>query len=181
MPSGNISPGGTKIQARAVGIGNWQPVLATVGTTGGGANTAMALACRYSSIWIPGDCLITGVKYLAGLTVGTNKAIGVLFDEGGSVLAYSAVAGTITSGASTFQTLAFTVPYQAQGPGLFFIGICFDGATDTYSTVPANCHLGILGGTSAQGTFPVSAATINALTISATAFTNAQAPVVQLY
>lgn len=181
MPSQSIQPGGTKIATRATGIGNWQPAIAAAGTTGGGINTAMALACRYSSIWVPGDCLVTGVKYKAGTTVGTNKAIGVLFDEGGTVLAYSAIAGTLTSGASTFQTLAFTTPFFLNGPGIFFIGICFDGSTDTYCTVAAECHTGILGGTSAQAAFPVSAATINALTVSATPFTTAQCPVVQLY
>lgn len=179
--SKNLTPGGTKLAARAVGIGNWQPVLATVGTTGGGANTAMALACRYSSIWIPGQMLVTGIKYLAGLTVGTNKAIGALFDEGGTLLANSAIAGVTTSGASTFQSLALSQPFLLDGPGLYFIGIMFNGATDTYSTVPTNCHLGILGGTSVQAAFPTSSVPINNLTISATAFTDAQCPVVQLY
>lgn len=181
MPNINtLTPGGTRIQARAIGIGNWQPVLATPGTTGGGANTATAIAARYTSLWVPGDCLVQGVRFLQGLTAATTKATGVLYDEGGSVLAYSALAGTTMANASTFLALPFTVPYNLQGPGVFMVAICFDGTGSTYGTVPANCHTGILGGSSVQ-TFPTTAASINALTISATPFTDAQCPIVQLY
>lgn len=180
MPSQSISPGGTKISTRAVGIGNWQPVLPTPGTTGAGANTATAIAARYTSLWVPGDCLVTGVRFLQGLTAATTKANAVLYDEGGSVLAYSALAGTTMATASTFIALPFTAPYNLQGPGLFYVAILFDGTGSTYATVPANCHTGILGGSSVQ-LFPATAGAINALTISATAFTDAQVPVVQLY
>lgn len=176
MPSANITPGGTKIAAVPYGIGTWQNVLATPGTTGGGANTATAIAARYASIWAPGDFQVTGVRFLQGLTAATTKAIGALYDAGGNILAYSAIAGVTMTGASTFLPLPFTAPYQLQGPGLFFIGIIFDGTGSTYGTIPANCHMNTLGGSSVQlFTTPTN------LTISATPFTDAQAPIAQLF
>ena len=181
MPNpNNLSPGGTKISTRAIGIGNWQPVLSTPGTTGGGANTATAIAARYTSLWVPGDCLVQGIRFLQGLTAAVTKATAVLYDEGGTALAYSALAGTVMSGASTYLALPFTVPYLLNGPGVFFAAILFDGVGSTYGTVPVNTHQGILGGSSVQ-LFPATAAAINVLTVSATPFTDAQAPVVHLY
>lgn len=180
MPSQSIQPGGTKISTRPIGIGSWQNVLATPGTTGGGANTATAIAARYASLWVPGDCLVTGIRFLQGLTAATTKATAVLYDEGGSVLAYSALAGTVMSGASTLLALPFTVPYFLNGPGVFFGAILFDGTGSTYGTIPTNCHMGTLGGSSVQ-LFPATAAAINVLTISATPFTDAQAPILHLY
>lgn len=177
MPNQNvISPGGTRILGVPYGIMTWQNVLATPGTTGAGANTATAIASRYASIWVPGDCYLTGVRFLQGLTAATTKAIGALYDSGGNVLAYSAIAGVVMSGASTYLALPFTTPYQLQGPGLFFIGIIFDGTGSTYGTIPVNCNGGTLGGSSvATFTTPVP------LIISATAFTDAQAPIAHLY
>lgn len=176
MPNQNvISPGGTRIIGTPVGVMTWQNVLATPGTTGGGANTATAIASRYASVWVQGDCLVNGVSFLQGLTAATTKAIGVLYDSGGNVLAYSAIAGIVMATASTYKDLPFTAPYQLQGPGLFFIGIIFDGTGSTYGTIPVNCNGGTLGGSSvATFTTPVP------LIISATAFTDAQAPVAHL-
>lgn len=177
MPNQNvISPGGTTIRAVPYGIGTWQNVLATPGTTGGGANTATAIAARYASIWIPGDVFLTGVKFLQGLTAATTKAIGVLYDAGGSVVANSAIAGVTMSGASTYLALPFTAPLNVPGPGLFYIGIIFDGTGSTYGTIPVNCNMGTVGGSSVQ-----LFTTPTALTISATQFTDAQAPIAYIY
>ncbi len=177
MPNqNNLSPGGTTIRCTPNGIKTWQNVLATPGTTGGGANTATAIAARYASIQVPGDCLVTGVSFLQGLTAATTKAIGVLYDSGGNVLAYSAIAGVTMATASTYKDLPFTAPYQLQGPGMFFIGLIFDGTGSTYGTIPVNCNGGTLGGSSvATFTTPVP------LIISATPFTDAQAPIAHLY
>lgn len=177
MPNPNtLSPGGTKITCQPFGIMTWPNVLATPGTTGAGANTATAVAARYASIQVPGDCTVTGIRFLQGLTAATTKAIGVLYDSGGNVLAYSAIAGVVMATASTYKELPFTTPYQLQGPGLFFIGIIFDGTGSTYGTIPVNCNGGTLGGSSvATFTTPVP------LIISATPFTDAQAPIAHLY
>ncbi len=177
MPDQNvITPGGTKIVASPAGVMTWQNVLATPGTTGGGANTATAVASRYASIWLRGDTFVTGIQFLQGLTAATTKAIGALYDAVGNVVAYSAIAGVTMATASTYKALPFTAPLVVPGPGLFFIGIIFDGTGSTYATIPVNCNGGTLGGSSvATFTTPVP------LIISATAFTDAQAPVAFLY
>lgn len=173
MPNqNNLIPGGTKITAPPYGLKTWQNTLATPGTTGGGANTATAVAARYASLWIPGDVFITSINFLQGLTAATTKVIGALYDSGGNVLAYSAIAGVVMSGASTYLSLPLTTPYSFQGPGLAFIGLIFDGTGSTYGTIPVNCNGGSLGGSSvATFTTPVP------LIISATPFTDAQAPI----
>lgn len=164
-----------EIRVRPVGIGTWQNVLATPGTTGGGANTATAVAMRYASIYIPGSCFISSVSFLQGLTAATTKAIGALFSFDGTLLGQSAAAGIVMSGASTFLALPLIAGVQVTGPAHFFLGVAFDGTGSTYGTIPANCHPGILGGSSAQAvTLPQ---TLGNLTISATAFTDAQAPI----
>ncbi len=176
MPSNAIKPYGTEITTRPIGIGTWQNVLATPGTTGAGANTATAIAARVGSVWVPGDCLVTGIRFLQGLTAATTKAIGVLYDEGGAVLAYSAIAGVTMATASTFKELPFTTRYSLSGPGLFFLGVIFDGTGSTYGTVPANCHMGTIGGTSVQlFTTPTALVTVP------TAFNDALIPIAHLY
>lgn len=181
MPSNSIKPGGTSIQTRPIGIGTWNNVLATPGTTGGGDDTSTIVGANYASIWVPGDCLVTGISFLQGTTAATTKAIGVLYDEGGSVLAYSLIAGTTMATASTRKALAFTAPYQLQGPGVFFIGLLFNGTGSKFGTIPSNCHNGVWTGTSTQA-FPTVAADITTLTISAsTPFSTGTGPIAHLY
>lgn len=167
------------LQGRALGFGTWQNVLATPGTTGGGANTATAVAMRYASLWIPCQCYITGVRFLQGLTAATTKAIGAIFDSGGVLLGQSAAAGIVMATASTKLSLPLIQGVRVAGPGLFFLGVAFDGTGSTYGTIPANCHPGILGGSSVQAvTLPQ---TLSNLTISTTDFTDAQAPIMEVY
>lgn len=173
MPSANINPGGTRITARAFGIKpTWQNIAATSGT-----DSTVAIALFYGSTYVPGDCLVQGIGYLVGSAGGTGKVIVSLHDADGVVLTQSAVAGTVIGTAAQTQEVAFTAPYQLQGPGTFLLAVTFnEAATRKYRTVPAYCDGGMLGGTATQ-TFVA----ITSFTPAATRFTADQSPICYLY
>jgi len=171
MPSQSISPGGTTIQARVLGIKTWQPIAATSGD-----NTTVAIALHYASVWVPGDCLATGIGYLVGDAGGTGKVIVSLHDESGAVLAQSAVEGATIGTAAQVQEVAFTQPYKINGPGTFFLAVTFnEAATRKFRTIPIYADGGIMGGSATQ-TFT----TIANFTPNSTRFTDAKAPVAYL-
>lgn len=177
MPSNRIQPGGTKITASPYGLGNWQPSVAASATAGGGGNTACSNGTiYYTSIWVPGDLIVTGIQYLVGNTGGTNRVVASLHNSAGELLANSATSGPLVGTASQTQQVALTVPYYLNGPGLVLVGLTFNGATATFSTVPAYVHPNIIGGSAAQ-TYGTPASFVPSTTI----FTVSTAPIAALY
>lgn len=168
MPSNRITPGGTAITARALGLTNWPLATATSGTD----TTAVAGTIYYTSINIPGDMPVTGVGFLPGSASTNGNVIAALYDEAGIPLANSALAGIATTTAAQTQLVPLTVPYQLTGPRTLVVAIQLSSASDHLRTVPAYCGGGILAGsvTGVFGTLP------NPLTISATNFTANTAP-----
>jgi hypothetical protein len=57
----------------------------------------------------------------------------VLYDASGNLLANSAIAGVLAAGSSTYQKRAFTTPYLAIGPALYFA--CVQGDSGTSATL----------------------------------------------
>jgi len=120
----------------APGFYTWQPQTAESGT-----DTAFAEKKLFTaSVFIPVTKTVTGVGYLLGAGGGTNKVIAALFNAQGQKVANSSetTEGTTASSEKTVQELAFTSPYKANGPGLYFIGITANGATAKLRTIPAN-------------------------------------------
>ncbi len=116
--------------------GGIAPIAATSGTDTAGVN---------GTVWIGElklcqNTLITGLAYLIGSVGGTDKAIAMLFSSSGALLANSAVAGATVGTAATFQNLDFTTAYQAN-PGLYFVGIQFNGTTAKIRTHATGYHL----------------------------------------
>lgn len=169
-----LTPLGTKIQGRAIGIGTWQPVAATSGT-----DTACAdLTNFYASIFVPGDCLVTGIKYLIGSVGGTDKVVVSLYNAGGQLLANSALAGATVGTAANSQSVAFTAPVLISGPDYFYIGLAFNGTTAKFRSVPAFCDAGsglLAGSTVIASLVPAS------FVPSSTAFTADKGPIASLY
>lgn len=107
-------------------------VYTSLNTTG----TTLAATTMYcAELNIPTNKLLTGLAWLNGTTVGTDKHLMALFDSGGNLLANSAVAGATTSGASTYQQAAFTTAYFAIGPAQYFACLQTNGTTDTVRMV----------------------------------------------
>lgn len=106
-----------------------------------------------TQIYLPASKYLTGLALLNGTTVGTNKWLYILRDAGGAVLANTAVAGTTTAGASTFQQIAFTAPYFAVGPAIYYGCLQANGTTDTYRAVLTAANNGLNAGAITGQTF----------------------------
>lgn len=135
-----------------------------------------------SEVWVPGWNTWTGIGYLNGTGVGTDKAVVVLFDTNGKLIATSAVAGTTNAaGASVMEKVAFTANVTLP-PGRYFMGLILDGTTVTPRHVLAafgaepRCSK-ILTITS----FAVALTTLSAGITVPTSFTTAVAPIMELY
>lgn len=98
------------------------PPTGSVAYTGTGTNTVVAspTSMYCTELDVPASKYVTGLGNLNGATVGTDKHIAILYDGTGNVLANSATAGATTSGASTWQTYAFTTPYFVVGPAKYY-------------------------------------------------------------
>ncbi len=107
--------------------------------------------------------------------MGTDKHLVALLDSAGNVLATSALAGATSSGASTFQTYAFTSQYFAVGPAQYFACMQSNGTTDNIRMIPTGTQDTYLT-TSKTGSF----GTIPTITVPTT-FTTAVGPYSFLY
>lgn len=124
------------------------------GSQGGTNTTRTALTAYLGEVHIAERCVLTGIRHLNGATVGTDDLIDVLYDHKGNPLAWSAIAGTASSGANAYQALDFTAPYEVLIPGRYFIGVIGAGTTATIqvsdATVGQGGDVSVLGGTQAS-------------------------------
>lgn len=153
-------------------IGTWQPVAATSGTDSACTNGTV----YFGAIIVPHHVRATGVRYLIGSVGGTDKVIATIHDAHGTVVANSAVAGATVGTAANTQDVALTAEYTLE-PGLYFLGLTFNGTTAKFRTVPAFTHAGgnLIAGSATQ-TFGTTAAFTPVTT-----FTADKAPVCSLY
>lgn len=143
------------------------------------SGTTLAATTMYcTEVDLPTNKLLTGIAVLNGTSAdGTDKHLVALYDSGGNLLANSALAGAATSGASVFQTFAFTSTFFAVGPAQYFACMQTNGTTNTVrmavtgSSADTILTKGVTGqtfGTLASFTAP-------------TSFTTAVGPYVYLY
>lgn len=148
--------------------------LTALETSGTAAGASTEIYC--SEIDLPYSVLLTGLGVLNGTTVGTNKHFAILYDSSGNVLANTAVAGTTTSGASTYQKMNFVTKYYAVGPARYFACDGLNGTTDTIRHAITAVNDNILGGTITAQVFGTAAA----ITVPTT-FTTAKVPYFLLF
>lgn len=101
------------------------PAIATTGTDTAGVNGTVFV----SEVFVPANFTATGISFLIGSVGGTNNAIVMLFNSAGALLANSALAGVTVGTLATFQRIPFTAAFGVTGPGKYFIGVQFNGAT----------------------------------------------------
>lgn len=142
--------------------------------TNGTTLSATTLYC--SEVILPSNKLLTGIAILNGTTVGTDNHYVVLYDASGKALANSALAGAVSSGASTYQQYAFTSKFFAVGRAQYFACFQTNGTTDTVRMVVTGTQDTLLTKAQTSATF----GTIPALTVPTT-FTTAVGPYVYLY
>jgi len=148
--------------------------------TAGVAQTAFNT--NISEVFVPGWNTWTGIGYLNGTGVGTDKAVVVLFDTNGKLIATSAVAGTTNAaGASVFEKVPFTVPVTLP-PGRYFMGLILDGTTVTPRHVlAANGAEPRCSQIATTTSFAAALTTLAAGITVPTTFTTAKAPIMELY
>ena len=157
----------------SMGTHHYTPFGCPASLSAGGTSTqGVANQIWLSEIRLSSNVLLTGVSFLIGGTGGTDKAVAILYDSSGNVLAWSASAGATVGTASTFQRLAFTQQYQA-APGLYYVGIQTNGTTAYLQTQPAGDHNTGVDGTQTFGAL--------AKTTPPTTFTAAKGPICMLY
>lgn len=144
----------------------------------GGTGTAtIATEVYCSEVWLPTSKNLTGIALLAGTANSTDKHYVVLYDNGGTAIANSAVAGTTgNTTASAYQQYAFTSPYFAVGPAQYFACFQSNGTTDTVRMAATGTNDNLLTKGQTGATF----GTVPALTVPTT-FTTAVGPYVYLY
>ena len=150
--------------------------LGTAALTAAGASSVhVAGTLNVSEIYIPHWNTWKGIAVLNGTVVGTDNMLVALYGSDGALLANSAVAGTLSAGASTFQNRDFLTPVTLP-PGRYFIGVQSNGTTATTNKFVAANGVNVLT-TSSTGTFGTVPATITV----PTTFTTAVGCVAQLY
>ena len=92
-----------------------------------------------SEIFVPRDVTLAGIAMLNGGTVGTNLRVVGLYDSTGALVISSNLAGTLSAGANTFQSIPFTVPYVARA-GQYFLAVQANGNTDNLRAIAANTY-----------------------------------------
>lgn len=111
----------------------YPPIGQVVYTSAGTSTTKAANTMYCTEIDLPYSKYLTGLGMLNGAGGGTDRWVLALYDSGGTLVANTAVAGAVASGASTFQQQAFTVPYYAPGPAQYFA--CAQGNSGTTATI----------------------------------------------
>lgn len=135
----------------------------------------VAGSMNLTEIYVPYYQTWTGIGVLNGTTVGTDNHLVALYGSNGALLANSAVAGTVSAGASVMQNRAFTAPITL-APGRYFLGVQSNGTTATLRHLLAANGSNVCTSVTA-GTFGTVPAT---LTPPAT-FTTAVGVICQLY
>lgn len=168
-PSGGITPPGSALKTR---YSTWAPEVVTNATSA----TPSATSVYLSQIFVPYNVTLTGVGVLNAATVGTNKYIVALFNDAGTALANSALAGVTTAGASAYQQVPFTGTVAVTGPKTYWVAVYVNGATDRYYAQPTLGQAHGLAGEVTGQTF----GTIASVTLPTT-FTADKGPVVYVY
>lgn len=146
--------------------------LETDGTAPGAATEEYC-----TQIMLPYSKLLTGLAVLNGTVVGTDKHLVILRDASGIPLANSATAGALAAGASTYQKYAFTSPYYAVGPAVYWGCVQTNGTTATIRHAATSTNDNRLAGKLTGQTF----GTIAAAPTMPTTFTTVLGPYFQLY
>ena len=180
MQNGNIASipqGGQGVPAQVQGPSILPniPLGVAALTAAGASSVHVAGTMNLSEIFIPHWNTWKGLAVLNGTVVGTDNMLVALYGGDGKLLANSAVAGTLSAGASTFQSRDFLVPVTL-APGRYFCGVQSSGTTATSNKFVSANGVNVLTGAIA-GTFGTVPATVTV----PTTFTTAQGCVCQLY
>lgn len=166
---------GTPVAIQGPSILSNMPLGTAALTAAGASSVHVAGTMNLSEIFVPHWNTWKGLAVLNGTVVGTDNMLVALYGSDGKLLANSAVAGTLSAGASAFQSRDFLVPVTL-APGRYFCGVQCNGTTATSNKFVSANGVNVLTGAIA-GTFGTVPATVTV----PTTFTTAQGCVCQLY
>lgn len=144
-------------------------------TAAGTSSVHVAGTLNLSEIYIPTWNTWKGLAVLNGTVIGTDNMLVALYGSNGALIANSAIAGTLSAGASSFQSRDFLVAVTL-APGRYFGAVQSNGTTATSNKFVSANGINVITGTTtgAFGTVPPS------ITVPTT-FTTAVGCVFQLY
>lgn len=160
---GGITGRGTLV---GIATGDAPPATTTTGTD----TTPVVTETYIAPVFVPVNTLLTGVSALNGSAVAGNVTA-ILYDTNGYPVAQSA--STAQSGTAALQAFAFATPFNAVGPGIYYVGLQFNNTSARFRT-----H--ILGAFPAFKKTGETYGTATAITPVAT-FTTAQGPIAFTY
>lgn len=163
LAKGGIGQRGAVSVFHTGGVG---PTVATDGTD----TTPVVTETYLARVYVPANTTLTGIALLNGSAVAGNVVVG-LYNADGQPVAQSA--STAQAGTAAYQSIPFASPYQAQGPGLFFVGVQFNN-------VAARFRSHILGAFTAFKKTGETFGTLTTIT-SPNSFTTGQGPFASTY
>lgn len=180
---GQLNVPGGQLKLTNIPIGS--VAYASVGTN----STDVAGQLWVTDILVPYNRIVSTIGMLAGGTATTDKWLAAIYDSYGYLVASTAVAGKLLSGANTFQTQAIALTYargtttstaatsvQLYGPQQYFVVVQGNGtAAGSLQTVATATFLNLVS-TTIAGTFGTLTSTITV----PTTFTADNAPVIYL-
>lgn len=107
--------------------GGAAPMTTTTGTD----TTPVVTETYVARVALPANATLTGATLLNGSAVAGNVTA-ILYNSDGVPVAQSA--STAQSGTAAYQAFAFTTPFAAQGPGLYFLGFQLDSTSARFRT-----------------------------------------------
>jgi hypothetical protein len=106
----------------------------TISTQGTNA-TPVVTETYIAEVYLPETMIVTGIAPFNGATVGTDKHMAYICDAAGAVLATTAVAGTTTAGADSYQRLPLLAPITLPR-GTYYVCLQMNGTTDRFNAHP---------------------------------------------
>ncbi len=167
--NGIVAAGGFSASPRLCHSGG----MTATQTSDGNDSTPSATETYFCEIFIPCNVTCTGLSNFNGSAVGTDKWVFIMWDSTGAAVANTAVAGTTAVGTDAYQQIAFTAPYKAVGPAIYYVGLQCNGTTARFNT-----H--ILGNFGANKKTATTFGTIPSIT-APTALVTALGPMMTLY
>jgi len=175
---GTNASGGLRIRIPNIDVGS--VAYSSLGTN----STDVAGQFWITDVAVWHNKTITKVGVLQGGTATTDNILVAVWDSYGKLVATSALAGSVLSGANTFQELTLTLngsgvaqsSFKLLGPQRYYVGVQGNGtAAGAIRTIAASTFLNVAS-TTLAGTFGTVPATITV----PTTFTADSGPVVYL-
>jgi hypothetical protein len=150
-PTGGVAAAGGFTAAPRGLASQGQPAV----TTADGNNSTPSTTETYiTSMFVPCNMTITGVKVFNGTDVTGNIRIGLANAVTGAPIAAALTASTAGSGTDAYQTIPFAAPYAAVGPANYLVCVQYDSATARYNTHTLGTDPCIVQTATTYGTIP---------------------------